>query len=345
MRLLCMATIKHKICEHEPNGSSSANENRLRLVILMPVFNDWDSVTLLIPRLDEALEKASLTARLLLINDGSTMPWISEMSRHASRSLQHIEVLHLWRNIGHQRAIAVALCHVYDNTDAEAIVIMDADGEDLPEDIHRLVHEFENQAKQKIIFAERTRRSEGLIFRIFYLLFCWMHILLTGRRVKVGNFSILPRRALASLRAAPELWSHYAAAVFKLRLSNGAIPTFRGVRLAGSSRMNFVSLVIHGLTAISVFGDVLGTRLLAGTSGLVMVAFFGIGGVVSIRLLTDWAIPGWTTYAVGILILLLIQATMLSTMFIFIILGSRQANTFLPVRDYRFYVNRLENIK
>jgi hypothetical protein len=192
-----------------------------------------------------------------------------------------VQVLNLRRNLNHQRPIAVALCHVQDTMELDAVVVMDADGEDRPEDVPRLVQEFHRQRAQRIIFAERTRRSEGVVFGVFYALYRLIHRVLTGRAVRVGNLSIVPRSALVSLGAAPELWNHYAAAVFKLRLQTGTIQSSRGHRLAGTSRMNFVSLVIHGLSAISVFGEIVGTRLLAATGALILLCLSGMGVVDS----------------------------------------------------------------
>ena len=325
-----------------PIRGFSSNDDSLRLIIVMPVFNDWESVQLLIPRLSEALDRAGLSARLLLVDDGSTAHCPEEILVLVSRALDPIEILHLCRNVGHQRAIAVGLCYINDHIEGDAVVVMDADGEDRPEDIPLLADEFVRH--RKVVFAERTRRSEGMVFRLFYTFYRWMHLLLTGRGVRVGNLSILPRRVLASVGAAPELWSHYAAAVFKLRLQTATIPTSRGCRLAGASKMNFVALVIHGLTAISVFGEALGTRMLIVSSGMALLSLGGIVAVVGIRLFTDLAVPGWATYAVGMLVLLLMQAMMMSAMFIFAVLGSRQASTFLPVRDYRFFVSALETL-
>ena len=101
-----------------------------------------------------------------------------------------------------------------------------------------------------------------LSFAVFYHLYRHLHRALTGVRVRVGNFSILPFAYLSTLVAMSELWNHYAAAVFRSKLAFRMIPIPRGTRIAGSSKMNFVALVSHGLSAISVFGDIVGVRLL-----------------------------------------------------------------------------------
>jgi hypothetical protein len=129
---------------------------------------------------------------------------------------------------------------------------------------------------------------------------------LTGISVRVGNFSILPRSYLGTLVVLAELWNHYAAAVFRSQLRFTMIPIPRGRRIAGTSRMNFVSLVTHGLSAVSVFADVVGVRLLIGSLAGSMIAAIGIVIVVVIRLFTNQAIPGWA-HTIGTLIIILIQ--------------------------------------
>ena len=98
----------------------------------------------------------------------------------------------------------------------------------------------------RVVFAERTKRSESFAFRFFYALYRWLHLLLTGVAVRVGNFSAMPYSLLRRLVAVSELWNHYAAAVFKSRLPYRLLPTQRANRLAGRPQMNFVALVIHG---------------------------------------------------------------------------------------------------
>src|SRR5207248_10153931 len=145
------------------------------------------------------------------------------------------------------------------------------DGEDRPEDAAVLVARCREQHGQRINFAERTRRSESVLFQVFYRLYQLLHWLLTGIRVRVGNFSAVPAARLAALVTLPALWNHYAAAIFQARLPRALLPTVRGQRYTGRSKMNFVALVIHGLQAISVFIEVVAVRL------LLTVCVFAVG--------------------------------------------------------------------
>ena len=149
--------------------------------------------------------------------------------------------------------------------------------------------------------------------------------------MRVGNFSVIPRPMLSRLVAMSDLWNHYAATVFKARLPFVTLATPRGYRLAGKSRMNFVALVIHGLSAMSVFSDRIGVRLLIVTTFVLAVAMSGLGAVLAIRLSTDWAIPGWATTATGLLVVVALQGLLMMIVFIMIVLGGRGTAGFLPV--------------
>ena len=172
---------------------------------------------------------------------------------------------------------------------------MDADGEDDPGDVPRLIQRCREEAFEKIVFAERTRRSESLAFRVFYGLYKTLHVMLTGIRVRVGNFSVIPRARLQSLVVVSEMWNHYAAAAFKSRQPLCLVPTRRADRLSGRSRMNFVDLVAHGLGAMSVYGEIIGVRLLVLACLLIFAALAGAAATVIVRLTTNLAIPGWAT--------------------------------------------------
>lgn len=308
------------------------------IVVLIPVFNDWESLGLLLPELDDALAERGFEADILVVDDGSTIGPDEPFVDRPFAALRRIDVLRLRRNLGHQRAIAVGLSYVEDCLRAPTVVVMDGDGEDDPRDVPRLLERVEQTGRTRIVFAERTRRSESRSFRIFYALYRLAHRLLTGHRVRIGNFSAIPRRRLNSLVVVSEIWNHYSAAAIRSRQPHCSIPTHRSTRLSGRSTMNFVSLVTHGLSAISVHSDVVGIRLLVLSVLLALVAAGGIVAAVAVRLMTAWAIPGWATMAVGLLSILLGQAVMAAFVFSFVILGARHGSTFLPRRDYSFFV-------
>lgn len=206
----------------------------------------------------------------------------------------------------------------------------------------RLLQKYVEEAGLKVVFAERTKRSERGMFQVFYWLFKVLHYLLTSRPVRVGNFSVIPAARLASLVVVSEMWNHYAAAVYKSRQPVALVPTRRAPRLDGKSKMSFTNLVIHGLSAISVYGDTIGVRLLVASTILIVLTLIELACVLLVRLLTDLAIPGWATFTAGMLLIILSQAVMFSWIFSFTILADRQASTFLPLRDYHYFVDSVK---
>ena len=315
-----------------------AGEEDAEVVVLIPLYNDWAACRLLLSALDAALRGACESATVVLVDDGSTESVPPDFPAGFPSVLRRVDVLRLRRNLGHQRAIAVGLAYVRDHYQCRTVVLMDSDGEDDPADVPRLLAKYREEGGRKIIFAERTRRSESWTFVAFYWLYKSLHRVLVGMGVRVGNFSVIPRERLESLIVVSELWNHYAAAVVKSRQPYATVPTRRADRLSGRSGMDFVRLVAHGLSAISVFGDIIGVRLLVATFGLIALTIVGLGLTVFLRLATSLPIPGWATSTFGILTVILFQAVMLSVQFSFIVLGGRQGTSFLPCRDYAYFV-------
>lgn len=307
------------------------------LLLVIPVYNDWDSLRPLLAATGEILQKAGRAAEVLIVDDASTEP--AELCRPGG--LGTVRVLELRRNLGHQRAICVGLAYAAEHLRPAAVVVMDADGEDDPADLPKLLEAFDEAGGKAVIFAGRARRTEGIGFRLFYQLFKLLHRLLVGRAVRVGNYSVLSGKMLGRLVVVSELWNHYAAAVVKARLPHRIVPTKRGRRLAGKSKMNFVSLVVHGLSALSVYADTIGVRVLVGLAAMIgLTAVAGVA-VVAVRLATSWAVPGWATYTVGLLLVLLVQLSMMAAALVALVLSGRQAATFLPIRDYGFFCGRV----
>jgi hypothetical protein len=161
---------------------------------------------------------------------------------------------------------------------------------------------------------------------------------LTGNAVRVGNFSYVSPAALERLVVVSELWNHYAAGVTKARLPYALVPTSRGTRIAGESRMNVAALVVHGLSAISVFGDVVGVRLL-GATVLVMGAALAASAVALFR---GGMVAGWFPSAALVLVLVTSQTLVLALFLAFVVLSARQSLSFVPIRDYELFISGVE---
>ena len=314
----------------------------MHVVITMPVYNDWESAVEVCQRIDLVFrERKSFRVSILLVDDGSNIgtSYPQEIP-FQPQAVQHISILELQRNVGHQRAIAIGLTYLQEHWKGDAVVVMDADGEDRPEDIPALVKAMTRTENLTAVFAERGKRLENAAFRVFYHCYRLSHLLLTGRDIRFGNFSALPWRELRSLVVFPELWNHYAATFLKSRLPYVRVRSERARRLKGKSQMNFVGLVVHGLSALFANQDVVGTRLLVLNLVITLFLLLLIGMVVGLRLLTGLAIPGWATTTVGLLLVLVAQSLVASCTLVFLIMMNRSHLGFLPIRDYSYFVFR-----
>jgi glycosyltransferase involved in cell wall biosynthesis len=314
------------------------------IVILTCLYDDWPSATELFRTLGEELGQRRRPVQLVIIDDGSLEPRPADFLKEIT-GFSLIEVVTLNRNMGHQRAIAVGLSHVFETKSADAVVIMDSDGEDRPDDLIQLIESFASQEKPQVIFAARAKRSETAVFRICYQFYRTLHFFLTGYGIRFGNFSIVPRALLGRLVVDPNLWLHFAATVVSSRIPYTTIPTQRGLRLHGKSKLNLVSLVIHGIAAISCYNELIGVRLIFCSLGLSIILTSLIMAVILIRLTTFWAIPGWATFAVGVLLVLLVEVFLMVLAFAAIAISSRKAHFFLPIQQYKFLIHDVASIR
>ncbi len=319
-------------------------EGTVDTIILMPVYNDWQAAELLVYQLDEALAQQTGTVDIVFVDDGSVQQLKPGFPRQPLRKIRRVETLRLRRNLGHQRAITVGLVAIYRDRPCDVVVVMDCDGEDKPGDVPRLLEKVRETGASDVVFAERKRRSEGLVFTTCYKAYKVVHYALTGLRVRVGNFSAVPFAFLETLVVVSEMWNHYAAAVVKAKLPMSYVPTRRGRRLCGRSRMNFVGLVVHGLCALSVFGEVIGVRLLLAAGGLCALMLSLLFVIAGIRMTTDWAVPGWATYTSAFVLVLMVQIFTAAGLASLFILGNRVGFNYLPLRDGPYYIASLRVI-
>ncbi|MEA5502230.1 glycosyltransferase [Halotia wernerae UHCC 0503] len=309
------------------------------ILIVIPVFNDWYSLDMLLINLDEILNNEGIKCEVLVIDDASTIPVHESFITAKFNSIEKINCLELKRNLGHQRAIAIGLAYIEANITCKAVVVMDGDGEDSPRDVVKLIEKCSTEGYQKIVFARRNKRSETYLFKLFYLIYRLLYKLLTGQDIRVGNFSIIPYKLLSRIVVVSEIWNHYTSGILKAKIPWTQIPCKRGLRLAGQSKMKFVSLVIHGLSAISVYGDIIGVRLLIATLLIMLFSFILIGIVILIRV----AIPNWAPYVAGLSFIILLQSMTISLCFVFLILNGRNNFGFLPQRDYHHFVLEVQH--
>ena len=308
------------------------------IAILTPVYNDWPSFEKLLLEIDHvfANQNSQITITVIAVDDGSTLRPCFAKPRESFSNIQRIDIIELVRNLGHQKAITIGLAYVQQHYPCP-VIVMDSDGEDRPSDIPRLIQGLENN-QEKIVFAERSRRSEGFMFVFFYILYRQLFRLLTGKKISFGNFSILPHSLLRRVVYLPEIWNHFAAGVIRSGLPLDTVESIRGKRYQGKSKMNFISLVMHGMSAISVYLDVVATRLILFSLFVISVTIIGFIFLLYVRFMTFLAIPGWaTTVAIG-LVIILFQSIFFLASLSFLVLSFRSNKAFIPAKDYTDYI-------
>lgn len=311
----------------------------IQTLVIIPVYNDWESVSLLI----QDAEELSIGLKFLLVNDGST----EFIQGHQSQRLLNssVSILHLIRNIGHQRAIATGLSYAYEFTQFDYYAIMDGDGEDQISCLKDLIKQSSSSSTPQIVFGSRKRREESTAFKLGYVVYKRLFSLLSGQSITFGHFCVIPQNFLKRLCSVSEIWNHFPAGVIKSKIPYVLSPQPRGKRIDGQSKMNSYSLIMHGLSGISVFNDTIGVRMIV---VLFMISLGFLGALlltVAIKLWTDYSIPGWTSIIGTAIIIILIQLFSLTVGFIFQILGTRNSIQFIPLKDSQVYVDYLEEIK
>jgi hypothetical protein len=313
------------------------------ITIVTPVLDDWEAFGRLVAELGVQLAGSGLTIDLLAVDDGSNLPFpIRNLALPAQGPIRRVTIVRLALNVGHQRAIAVGLTEAA-AAGTDAVLVMDCDGEDRPEDVPALLAQHAADPGP-VIFAQRARRSESLWFRAGVVAYRLLFRVLAGQTVDFGNFSLIPIAAARRLCYVPDLWNNLPATVMRSRLPYRLVPTERGGRYAGRSKMNFVGLVIHGMSALSVYSDVIFVRLLFAAVAVSAVAVIGILTVTIIRFGTDLAVPGWASTVVGVFMILLFQMIMGIVVASLALLGGRSRRPFVPRTDCGQFVASRETI-
>lgn len=319
--------------------------DHMKIVLVIPVFDDWESAALLCGLINSTFQgqNSHYAINILFVDDGSYASDEALHRKHMWDAIHEIHVLRLRRNLGHQRAIAVGLAYVEHHVPCDAVVVMDGDGEDLPQDIPALLACATEAPSAQVVFAERGRRLEGRVFRLLYVAYRGAHRLLTGRGIRFGNFSVIPFGFIRRLTAMSELWGHYAATVVNARIPYSTARVDRGRRLSGTTKMNLESLMLHGLAAIGVYQTVSVRALIASVvlSGLVLLLALGIA---IIRITTSLAIPGWTTIMLGICAIMICLIFFGAMFYVFTSLSFRHLMGMLPTRDYIYFVDRCDRV-
>ena len=218
--------------------------------ILIPLYNDWKSVSKLLNEIDSQTNNWDAEVSIVIVNDASTEKESGLQS--IFKKIKSVKILNMKKNQVHQRCIAVGLKYICENEDFDRVIVMDADGEDRPEELN----DFFKKAKENpnmTITGNRFKRSEGFVFKVLYEAHKLLTLIFTGKLIKFGNFSCLPKNHVQQLVQKPYLWNSYSSSVVRMIDERTFIPSTRGTRYVLPSKMNFFALIFHSLSIISVF--------------------------------------------------------------------------------------------
>ena len=255
-----------------------------KIIILIPVYNDWQSVFKLLENIDKRLEVwdsdvAHISA--IIVNDASTEE--RPINTSTFNSLKSVQVINMKENKGHARCNAAGLKYITTNSDFDLVIPMDADGEDRPEELGPLLCKA-YEYPEKVIIANRVKRSEGLFFRFCYLSHKYLTFIFTGKLIKYGNFTCLPKFAINQMINDSATWSSFSGSLAKIIKDEDltSVSSTRGTRYFGPSKMSFVNLLKHSLSICAVFKI---TLLFRSIFFLIVYLFLIIGNISTLTLI------------------------------------------------------------
>jgi len=222
----------------------------MKIKILIPVYNDWQSVFKLLENINSEVLNLGHEFSVIIINDASTENK-PELSYNLEK-LNSIKIINMKENRGHARCNAAGLKHIFENEEFDYVIPMDGDGEDRPEEIKQLVDNL-NYHPDKPIVGERIKRSEGIFFKFCYFVHKIITSTFTGQSIKYGNYTCLPKSTVEKMINEKASWSSFSGSLAKVEKDRATIPSERGTRYFGPSKMSFKNLLIHSLSIVSVF--------------------------------------------------------------------------------------------
>jgi polyisoprenyl-phosphate glycosyltransferase len=302
-----------------------------KLIVVAPVFEDTEASTILF---SELAKYCGTDIHIVAVDDGSVrQPLTLQGIQDANVSGT---VIKLKRNVGHQRAIAVGLGYVAEHfSQIDRVVVMDSDGEDLPETIGSLLDDLDT-TDVDVVVAQRKSRVETLRFKTFYLVYKWLFSLLTGRKISFGNFMAMTGPAVRRLASMGELATHVAGTVLVSRLRWRTCAVDRGPRYAGKSKMNFVGLALHGFKGLMIFAEDVLVRVGIACAAVAVLSLLGGTAAVVLKAI-GYATPGWFSVVLGLLLLVFLQTGAITLMTL-MLTGITRSSTVLPL-DYTLLVD------
>lgn len=320
----------------------------INICIVTPLFNDWESLFVLINDFKKTiLVNKNIAIKFIVVNDCSTLVMTNDLKSALELNLTvgdyWLKIINLNTNVGHQRAIAIGLQYVFhEENDYDYVVVMDSDGEDIPQHLVDLLKKSKQVNDTKVIFAQRNKRQESKTFKMGYFFYKHLFYFLTGQKISFGNFSLIPKKLLSKVVYQPNLWNHYSGGIMQAKIPFDTVLLDRGKRYKGVSKMNFNSLVIHGLSAISVYFDQLSVRALRLSIYAMFLCFLTIGLVLFQKYILHTAIPGWTSSLILITAGIILQLFTLTLMVLLMQLSSRK-NVSIPKNNiYKKFISNID---
>ena len=230
-----------------------------KIKILISIYNDWQSVFKLLETINSEVSTLNHEFSVVIINDASTENRPEFLAN--LENLKSVQVINMKENRGHARCNAVGLKHINEKVDFDYVIPMDGDGEDRPEELSLFIEKIKNYS-DKVITADRVKRSEGFIFKFCYLVHKYLTFVFTGQTIKFGNYACLPKFVVNKMVNESATWSSFSGSLAKTVKDRKSISSIRGTRYFGPSKMSFVNLLKHSLCIIAVFKTTLFIRSL-----------------------------------------------------------------------------------
>jgi len=222
----------------------------VKIKILIPNYNDWQSVFKLLENIDLVIAGLEEEVSVIIVNDASTEQR-PEISLNLN-NLKSIQVINMKENRGHARCNAAGLKYINEREDVDYVIPMDGDGEDRPEEIRPLI-EKAKEYPDTVITANRIKRSEGLLFKFCYLIHKYLTFVFTGQSIKFGNYTCLTKSAVDKMSKEAATWSSFSGSLSKVVKDRRSVPSIRGSRYFGPSKMSFINLLKHSLSIVAVY--------------------------------------------------------------------------------------------
>lgn len=263
-------------------SSPGVATDSVQVSVVVPVYGNAPSLRELAERLNDALSQNWPCYELLLIDDGSKDDsWnvIQTLAQADSR----IKAIRLSRNFGQHPAIAAG----FDRAQGEIIVLMDADLQDRPEELPRVLEAINNDIDivYTIKSGDRETGANSLTSTLFHAVF--QRITRTSIPANIGTYRAFSRRVLRALNGYPEYNVLFGPLMFFAGFNSTFVDVQRDARRHGQTTYPFrrrLSLAIRSLVSYTDLpakcflwsgAGILGCVLLYALAIVVQFAVFG----------------------------------------------------------------------